>query len=292
MKFLLYGHLTLDINSKGKMIYQGPGGSVYFAAQFLKNMGIKPLVISVYGADFPNKWVNDSLIYPSQPQQLYTMLFKNSYSTSGQRKQNVQYHHHALLPKVDEYRKLIKKIDAVMVAPLLSNIDTSEIIELLNTTVKSLHVLSPQGFFRKVTKKGQVIYKNCQEIDKIISLFDIVVLSQEDCPQVDKKAYQWSKNGPMIIVTKGKGGCIIYYQDSIIAYPAFNVDNIVDETGAGDIFTAAFAYAYLQSKNIKKSAVFANAAAGLSLRNLSDELKYSYRDVVRFAQSQNVNIKI
>src|SRR3989338_6603528 len=153
-------------------------------------MGIKPLVIYVYGADFPNKWVNGSLIYPSQPQQLHTMLFRNSYSTSGQRKQNVQYHHHALLPKVDEYRKLIKKIDAVMVAPLINNIDTSEIIKLINTTVKSLHVLLPQGFFREVKRGGQVVYKNSQEADTIIRLFDIVVLSEEDCPQADKKAYQ------------------------------------------------------------------------------------------------------
>jgi len=77
---------------------------------------------------------------------------------------------------------------------------------------------------------------------------------------------------PLIIITRGKYGASLYYENKIYSSGAYDV-NTIDTTGAGDCFMAAASYCLLKSGNglenlsigeINHLLQFANAAGSLS----------------------------
>ncbi len=78
-----------------------------------------------------------------------------------------------------------------------------------------------------------------------------------------------------IIVTHGSKG--VYYSDSnrINRIPAFQVD-VVDTTGAGDTFNAAFAVGYLNTNDVRKAIEFGNLAASKTVQLLGAQTSMPY----------------
>ena len=73
--------------------------------------------------------------------------------------------------------------------------------------------------------------------------------------------------GKQIIITLGSKGSLYIADNQIKVMPALNLD-VVDQTGAGDIFGGAFAYALLQGFDLEKAITFANIAGGLSITKM------------------------
>ncbi len=69
------------------------------------------------------------------------------------------------------------------------------------------------------------------------------------------------------IITMGDQGCVAVTSDETHHVPAFKVD-VVDTTGAGDVFHGAFAYGLALGKPLAENLRFASAAAALSTRGL------------------------
>ena len=74
-------------------------------------------------------------------------------------------------------------------------------------------------------------------------------------------------NGGLLVMTLGERGSVALEGDVFHAVPAFSV-NVVDGTGAGDVFRAGLAYGLLQEWDVPGSLRFANAAAALSCTRL------------------------
>lgn len=68
-----------------------------------------------------------------------------------------------------------------------------------------------------------------------------------------------------LIVTHGANGASVMHHD--ITCPAPNVE-VSDVTGAGDTFLAAFAYQYINTKNLLQSIQFAIAASAVTVQHL------------------------
>ena len=71
----------------------------------------------------------------------------------------------------------------------------------------------------------------------------------------------------MLITMGSKGTRVIYKQGEMIRnrqFPAFSVEQVVDATGCGDVFGAAFVLKYLQSGSIEKAVEFANLAGAVN----------------------------
>ena len=71
-----------------------------------------------------------------------------------------------------------------------------------------------------------------------------------------------------VIVKQGGQGCSFLYQDNLINVPAFPVKIVVDTTGAGDLFDAAFIYGLIQSDSLPKAAQIANLVASYAVQKL------------------------
>ncbi|AIM15719.1 MULTISPECIES: ribokinase [Neobacillus] len=67
-----------------------------------------------------------------------------------------------------------------------------------------------------------------------------------------------------LFITEGKNGVRYYDGKEEVLVPSFQVE-VVDTTGAGDTFNAAFAVALAEGQSIKDSIRFANRAASLSV---------------------------
>lgn len=123
---------------------------------------------------------------------------------------------------------------------------------------------------------GKVIRKGLKFIEPVLSNTDIFFPSKLEIgflfPEVKEPqlaALQLIESyGIRIVATKlGAQGCLIATKEDIIQVKAFTV-NVVDTTGAGDCFAAAFTFGIYKKWDLAKCARFANAAAAMKLTRL------------------------
>jgi sulfofructose kinase len=74
-------------------------------------------------------------------------------------------------------------------------------------------------------------------------------------------------NGGVLVMTRGEHGSVALDGDAFYTVPAFTVQ-VVDGTGAGDVFRAGFIYGLLHNWEVPDALRFANAAAALSCTRL------------------------
>ena len=72
----------------------------------------------------------------------------------------------------------------------------------------------------------------------------------------------------VLIITRGAEGAVAYTDQEVIEQPAFEVEPVVDTTGAGDVFHGAFAYGLALGYDLRQNLAFASAAAALNCRRL------------------------
>lgn len=277
---LILGNLVIDhnITESGKII--SPGGSAFFIAKLLENLGEKTTVVSPYGRDFPREILKSTDFYPDLPTCPKTLIFRNEIQNNGGRKQFVENTGSGSFDLVGSLPSgLFNDKKIVFVAPLLRNLNASDLRKWKKQSLNSLFVFLPQGFFREVNVNGFVMPSEWKDPEGLIKLFDIIVVSDKDWKEMESLAATWSKSGRIVVVTREANGCWVYQNGSRSEFKAFKIDKIVDSTGAGDIFAGAFSLAFLKTGDIKGSAAFANAAAGISLRFYKTDIQYGYKEI-------------
>lgn len=284
---LLVGNLTIDENVTESGSYRGCGGSVYFTGKTILNMGGIPLILSPVGDDLPDHNLRGFTLLTRPRFLSHPVIFRNMNLTNGERRQQAIVKKGNDAYDVDASLNRIKNDpEAVVICPVIDNINIKNIQKIREKFPKSLFVLIPQGFLRKVDAKGNVTFKEISNEEKLISLFDVVVYSDKDIPGAYERAKKWSSLASIVIVTEGKNGCSLYHKGRLNHMPAFKVDRIVDSTGSGDIFAGAFIMAYIKTNDVTNSLNVAHAAAGFSLRFLPNELHYNAEDIKSFGKLQ------
>ncbi len=66
-----------------------------------------------------------------------------------------------------------------------------------------------------------------------------------------------------VAVTRGENGAAALWEGRIYEFPAFRIE-VVDSTGAGDMFHGAFIYSVLQGWSVERTMRFSNAAGALA----------------------------
>jgi len=65
----------------------------------------------------------------------------------------------------------------------------------------------------------------------------------------------------LTVVTTGAKGCLVATADDVIAVPAVQVDQVLDTTGAGDLFAAGFLFGHSRGLPVEESARIGSIAA-------------------------------
>ncbi len=102
-------------------------------------------------------------------------------------------------------------------------------------------------------------YFGITDIEKHIENIDIVFLSgkKEMLNDLEKLSVNYGK---MIVATLGAEGSIAFYNNHSYVQEAIAVDKVIDTTGCGDAYQAAFSIEWLQTYDIEK-AMYAGAMA-------------------------------
>ncbi len=82
-----------------------------------------------------------------------------------------------------------------------------------------------------------------------------------------------------VIITLGGGGVFVKAGESYASFPAREIE-VVDTTGAGDVFCGAFCVQVSLGRPIMEAVVYANAAASLSVTRLGAQQAIPYRSEV------------
>ncbi len=158
--------------------------------------------------------------------------------------------------KIENLEEIIKDKDIIL---LQMEIPEETIIKTIEIAENSTIILDPappkklpQGIYGKI----DYILPNQNELHKLC----------KDCVTVQEKMktlLNWGVKS--VIYTRGAEGVEFISQKERKKYEAYDVENVVDRTGAGDALAGAFAYALNQGWEIERAISFANKVAGISV---------------------------
>lgn len=100
-------------------------------------------------------------------------------------------------------------------------------------------------------------------------------------------AVSWLRQGGVsnVIVKVGEMGSIVITPEFTELVDAFDVDNVVDSTGAGDYYTAGFAHGVMLGYDLLHAARIGNVAGGLNTTQVGAQgFRLNAADVDRYAE--------
>ncbi len=103
-------------------------------------------------------------------------------------------------------------------------------------------------------------YLGIDFIQEHIDNIDIVFLSGKEELLAELQALSYEK-GKLIVTTLGAKGSVVFAENRRYYQEAIEVDKVVDTTGCGDAFQAAFSIEWLKTKDIEKSLTAGSTAA-------------------------------
>ncbi|MGD8270473.1 MAG: PfkB family carbohydrate kinase [Desulfobacterales bacterium] len=260
----LIGNPTHDTLSINKNTVQALGGTVWYAALFLTGLGRRVAVVGTGDAEIKRRLARRGVDVRHFSDAGSVTVFENTYS-AGIRKQRAWAGgdiHPADVPQA--------AFDApgLLIGPVLQEVDPA----IMRTPRSGCLMLDAQGFLRQISTAGDVILRMTPEAETALRHCDVlkvdareaaVITSTGDIETAGRLLYRM---GPkLVIITRGRDGACIYDGASFTQVTAPEVD-VVDPTGAGDVFSAAFLVRHIATGNLVAAGRFAVTAAALSTR--------------------------
>jgi sugar/nucleoside kinase (ribokinase family) len=225
--YLLIGHITADLTPTGRV----PGGTVSYALRTAWAFGLQVGVLTSTTRGEP--LLDELRPYASEIVSLpatETTTYENIYSPAGR----VQYVRGVAAP-ITRADIPTQFMDAPLVhfAPIAGEIDPEVAHDFRGATT----LLTLQGWLRAWDSTGRVHFKRWFDPDVLKSI-DIVVFSEEDIVESPQMEAEFAGSVRHLFVTRAeKGGT--YYRDGVpIPYGTPQVE-LVNPTGAGDVFAAS-----------------------------------------------------
>lgn len=269
---MIIGPLTRDRIVKKDTIFNSIGGAVYYQSAVFSAFGISNTVVTTL-AEKDKKLMHhfplNTQIIPIYTDQ--TMEFENIYpdDNPNHRIQKSNIPINPILPK--DFKNINwRTYHALLISPLSPfdiPLKTFKFLSKQNIPI----YLGAQGYLRYKENSNLVLkpwkaYKKYLKLVKILFLDEIeasIILgkSAKNCNEI---AQNLSSFGPEeVIVTRGDQGALIYSKKycEYFNISAFLPDEIVDPTGLGDTFMAAYALKKLETENPEDCGKFASKVA-------------------------------
>ncbi|MGY4706757.1 PfkB family carbohydrate kinase [Candidatus Bipolaricaulota sp. J31] len=254
-EFLALGYVCYDIRDEGPVV----GGSAAYAALLARNLGYRAAIFTSATGDFPFESVIPSVGVYAQESSANTVFINRR--LGSRRVQFVE----AVARTLDLERlpPRWRRPKILYLCPILREFSAVEALSRVRAEVVGV---APQGWLRRRTPKGLVVKTAWDEFAEVAGRVDFVVASHEELTREEIRSY--AELSRIFILTRGKAGADLYvqgvYWGRVPAAPATEVD----ETGAGDVFGAAFAVRYYETRDPVEAAYFAAAAASLAVEGV------------------------
>ncbi len=252
--YLALGHITLDRQPDQRYL---PGGTVLFGATQAARLGLRAAIITTgnpAALAAPLAPFQREIAIDLQPSAT-TTTFVNV-GVGAARRQTLP----AWAGPVDLPTPM-PTAQIVHLGPVAREIDPAALPAFAPEVFVGA---TPQGWLRRWDEQGHVTEHELHLPIDLARRLNALVLSETEAKRaVETIATVRASNG-LVVITRDEAGCLILDQHSETAIGT-NHYPFVDDTGAGDIFAAAFFVALSEGQPPAAAAAFANAAAGLSL---------------------------
>ena len=249
--YLVIGHLLKDITPEGPTL----GGTVAYASLTAKALGLRVGIVTSWGEEIPLGPLQDITIanFPTDT----STTFENIYTPEGR----IQFIHH-IAPQLS-YNHIPdpwRNAPIVHLGPVAQEVEPS----LVRNFGSSLIGITPQGWLRSWNSKGRIMPNEWPEASFVLQRAGAGIISSEDVDGDERRIEEMASSCRVLVVTEGKQGTRIYWNGDVRRFRPPKI-KYVDETGAGDVFAAAFFIRLYTTRDPWEAARFATHLASYSV---------------------------
>jgi sugar/nucleoside kinase (ribokinase family) len=264
-KVVIVGHVCIDENTSADESVTTAGSSAMFIQQQLvQTPGVDMAILAPHSADFAEFARGIPLINPCQPGR--TLRYRNFLDGDKRRQECVGADNAAPVALDARAVRELEQANILIVCPLLPNFSPEYVAEAVShAPAGAVKILLVQGYLRTVCTDFRIIQRDFAEYASVLPLFDVAVYSNEDIDDALPLAAEWSEQFPTteIVVTQNREGATYFAQGHATSVPAAPIESLepINTIGAGDVFSAALALAYLADRDIQAAVEQAHIGA-------------------------------
>jgi sugar/nucleoside kinase (ribokinase family) len=249
--YLAIGHITVDLTADGPRL----GGTAAYSALTAHALGLRVGIVTGWAEDLPLGPLSQIPIVNVGAETSST--FENIYASFGRVQ---RYHGDAPFLEFHMIPQAWRNPRILHLAPVAREV-SPRILKYFN---ESLLCLTPQGWLREWDVDGNVHTSDWEEGEHVLARADAAVLALEDLAGDAAQVERFAAACPTLVVTEGEAGAMVYTQGEEIHVSA-RLASVVDPTGAGDVFAAAFFVRLQQTSDPVAAAQFATQLAARSV---------------------------
>jgi sugar/nucleoside kinase (ribokinase family) len=259
-EYVVVGHCALDVQPDGSFL---PGGTVLYGALTAARMGMRTAVLTAGDpaalvpalAPFRDAFAIHILPAPA------TTIFENIPTPQG-RRQTLHGWAGAILP--ESLPAAWRHATILHLGPIANELPPEAWADALGTTNGRLTLATPQGWLRRWDALPSPIRHAPLALpDALLDRLGAMVISTEERDVAEAAVRRVAVRG-LGAITDGPHGVDILRGGATTHVPTFAV-TVRDETGAGDVFAAAWAVQMARGESPEAAARVACAAASLSI---------------------------
>ncbi len=132
--------------------------------------------------------------------------------------------------------------------------------------------------FLQLIRSGavQILFANESELHSLYQTADF-----------DTALAQLKSEGVLGVVTRSENGCVVVRGDAVVTAPACPVEEVVDTTGAGDLFAAGFLAAYTKGRDLETCANLGALAAAEIIQHIGARPQ---KDLAQLAEQNGLGV--
>ncbi len=249
--YLVIGHLTKDINANGAHI----GGTAAYAALTAHALGLRVGIVTSWGSDRDPEI--DSRIAIVNYNSEHSTTFENLTTSAGR----IQFiHHRASDLSLNLIPEAWRNPAIVHLGPVAQEVDPT----LVRNFPTAMIGVTPQGWLRTIGEMGRVYPGEWPESTFVLQKVGAAVISIHDVGGDENRIEEMASAARILAVTEAAEGCRIYWNGDVRRFHAPKTE-VVNDTGAGDIFAAAFFVRLFVTRDPWEAARFATQLAAFSV---------------------------
>ncbi len=207
--------------------------------------------------------------------------------TSGEKSSLV---YHGALEKLsadDIPEHMVKWCDAVFITSMTAKKN----VGALNRVIRLAEQLGKRVVFAPSMTMLKALPR---EVKAVHGNFDIVVMNEEEAEEYtgekDSGKMLGKLPGAVRVITRGAKGAVATDGSETVRIKAVD-ERIVDTTGAGDAFSAAFAAEYLSGMSLEESLIIATATAALKMQSVGAHLQGTRKEIAALVMKYNIKTR-
>lgn len=258
MEMLFVGHVAKDINKTPRSSVVSPGGGVFYGSIAAQRLGIKCRVISKCAEDDRHLYneMFDAGVHVSLLPSHATTTIENFYPTDNP-DDRISRVLSLAEPFCEDDVRLDDFCETIVISALWYGEFPEYLIPLLRERAKLL-AGDAQGFLRNVSEDGRLEYRDWQDKQEYLGLFDVfkvdnneafILTNERDLKVACREIHRF---GARIVLATHRDGVCAYDGDEFYE-ASFSPYSLAGRTGRGDTCLAAFLAALLNGQSVQRA---------------------------------------